>query len=100
MTTEIRKKGFHERFHVDSHGRRWNFVQKRRLKDEGSGGPYASVGRSWNEGKLVWICSSCGREEPVIYEHMVHDEVIVPDPTEQLDAHSCDLERVRQVMAS
>jgi len=49
-------------------------------------------------GKLVWICTECGGEEPVKYDSFIHDEVIVPDPTAQLDAHDCDLSRVRQIM--
>lgn len=95
---EIDKKSFHERFHVDSKGRHWDFVQKARLKEEA--GPYAGVGRSWNEGKLVWKCLACGGEEPVRYNSFIHDEVIVPDPSEQLDAHDCEMVKVRQVMES
>lgn len=95
---DVQKKGFNERFHVDSRGRRWDFVQRERLHEEF--GPYGASGRRWNEEKLVWVCRACGGEEPVRYEHLIHDEVTVRDPTEQLDAHSCDVERVRQVMES
>jgi hypothetical protein len=54
----------------------------------------------WNEGRLVWVCTECGGIEPVMYDVVVHDEVIVPDPTDQLDLHDCDLTRVYQVMES
>lgn len=89
---DVQKKGFHERFHVDSRGRRWDFVQRGRVYGN------VSADHVWNQDKLVWVCTSCGGEEPVRYEHMIHDEVTVKDPTAQLDAHSCDFERVRQVM--
>jgi len=94
-TRDVQKKGFHERFHIDSRKRKWLFLQRGKLTDEA--GPN-SAGRAWNEGKLVWICTSCGGVEPVRYDYLVHDEATVPDPTEQLDAHDCDLERIRQVM--
>lgn len=91
-SVEVQKKGFHERFHVDSHGRRWNLVQEGRLC------PDVPSDHQWNQNRLFWTCAVCGGKEPVKYEHLIHDEVTVRDPTEQLDTHSCDLERVRQVM--
>jgi hypothetical protein len=95
---DLKKKGFHERFHDDSRGRRWDFVQK-----SGFSSRFAAdlpSDHPWNLGKLVWKCSECGGEEPIKYDSFIHDEVIVPDPTAQLDAHDCDLSRVRQVMDS
>lgn len=93
---EVNGKGFHERFHEDSRGRRWDFVQRERLHARSAS--QFSPDHPWNQGKLFWVCSECGTAEPVLYDHFVHDEVIVPDPTEQLDRHDCDEGRVRQVM--
>ncbi len=49
---------------------------------------------------LWWICTECDGLEPVKYDALVHDSVIVSDPSKQLDQHDCDLERVRQIMES
>ncbi len=92
---EIQGKGFHERFHIDSRGRRWNFVQKERLDPRFRGDMNGSLQKS-----VVWICTECDGVEPVKYDALVHDSVIVADPTKQLDKHDCDLERVRQIMES
>lgn len=88
---EINKKSIHERFHMDSKGRRWTFTQKERM------GRVLPANGHLNDGKLVWTCSECECTEPIMYESMIHDEVIVPDPTKQLDLHDCDVARVRQV---
>lgn len=92
---DIQKKGFHERFHVDSHGRRWNFTQVGRMLPG-----FRAASGQFNKDQLFWVCTECGGRENVKFEHFVHDEVTVPDPTDQLDAHDCDVERVRQVMES
>jgi hypothetical protein len=81
---DIEKKGFHERFHIDDKGRRWNFVQK--------DSPLLHL--PW----LFWVCTVCQGEELVQYEHIVHDEVVVKDPTDQLNQHDCDVEHCRQVL--
>jgi hypothetical protein len=93
---EIVRKGSHERFHEDSKGRRWDFVQKERLHRRSAA--QFPPDHPWNQGKLFWVCSECGGIEPVRYESFIHDEVTVPDPTAQLDLHDCGEEHVRQVM--
>lgn len=91
----VKPASFHERFHEDSHGRKWDFVQKKRYGRNSFGYEHP-----WNRDKLVWVCTVCGGEEPVKYKSIIHDEVIVPNPSDQLDQHDCDLARVFQVMES
>lgn len=91
----VKPANFYDRSHTDSLGREWGFVQKGRVSRNSF-----SYDHPWNQAKLVWVCRICGGEEPVKYKSVIHDEVIVPDPTSQLDQHDCDLTYVGQVMES
>lgn len=101
---KIMKKGFNERFEVDSNGRRFDFVQQNQLNSwaaklgQNKGTPHLNFQPASDDTSLVWVCSECGCRIPVIFDAFVHDEVTVPDPTEQLDQHDCDVEEVRKIM--
>jgi hypothetical protein len=94
----VKPASFHERFHEDSLGRKWDFVQKGKVHAHWA--TQYGPDHPWNQDKLVWVCTVCGGEEPVEYKNVIHDEVIVPDPTNQLDQHDCNLTYVSQVMDS
>lgn len=46
-----------------------------------------------------WVCSKCGREEPTLFT-FIHDEIMAQNPTERLNDHDCDTERVRKIIES
>lgn len=92
---DFTKKGPFDRDVTDSTGRTFTFTQA------DSGEPWAK--RRWQSGgqkkdMFYWRCHRCGGKEPVVSSGLVHDELMVPDPKSQLDAHDCEAEIVRTVM--
>lgn len=93
MIRDLVKKTPFERDVFDSNGRKFTFTQsnygqRRRL-----------IFRTPEAHKqFTWKCSACGAHLPVKVENFIHDEVVVGDPMEQLDAHDCDEFRVQEVM--
>lgn len=90
---DLDKRGFHDRWADDSRGRRFDFVQSGRVHRSTVG-----ADAKFPQTALHWKCRACGCVESVKAKHLIHDEVLVEDPTAQLDAHDCDLARARQVM--
>lgn len=93
MTRDLVKKTPFEREVFDSSGRKFTFTQVP------FGGRRRLTFRTPDAYKqFQWLCFSCGAHLPVQVSSFVHDEVVVADPTEQLDAHDCDEHRVQEIM--
>lgn len=78
---------------TDSKGRLWSLRHKKMHIDMSNGYIHAS------QEDDSWICSECGGEEPTLFT-FIHDEIMVQDPTERLNNHDCDTERVRKIIES
>jgi hypothetical protein len=80
--------------YIDSKGRLWDIRHKKiRMKNASNGYVYASKEDD------SWVCSKCGGEEPTLFT-FIHDEIMAQNPTERLNDHDCDTERVRKIIES